>query len=150
MALTDAAISGDPPPTLDTAARRRAFVLPADGTAVGEARHLVLEQLRDWDITSDGCDTAVLVVSELFTNSVIHTNSEAITCNVGATDDQLLIQVADDGSGQTEPTPRQAHPHAEEGRGLMLVKALSERWGVAVAGQREIRVVWATLRLNQS
>jgi serine/threonine-protein kinase RsbW len=151
VALTDAAISGDPPPALDDTARRTVFVLPADGQAVGEARHLVLKQLRTWGMSPDECDTAALIMSELFTNAVIHTNSETIRCNLGVTRDQmLLIQVTDDGSGVSVPRPQRADPKAEGGRGLMLVKALSANWGVGVMEDVDAQVVWATVRPVQA
>ncbi|WP_405537563.1 ATP-binding protein [Streptomyces sp. NBC_00075] len=138
MALSDATTTGAPPPVLEGTAHRVVFDLPADGQAVGEARHLTLAHLRSWGIGSDGCDTAVLVVSELFTNAVIHTSSKTVTCSLGATSDQLLIQVLDDGSGHSAPNFQKAGLRDEGGRGLILVKSMTERWGVG-------RVVWATL-----
>jgi serine/threonine-protein kinase RsbW len=152
MALSDATTAtGDTPrPDLGTAARRAAFFLPAEGKAVREARHLVLEQLRAWGIGSDVCDTAALVVSELFTNAVVHTSSQAIACNVEATRDQLLIQVTDDGSGPSTPMPQRANPHDEVGRGLLLVNGVSERWGVSPAEDGDARNVWATVRTNRA
>ncbi|MFD4562644.1 ATP-binding protein [Streptomyces sp. NPDC058469] len=150
MALTDAATTGGLPPVLDAAARRTAFVLPAVRAAVGEARHRVQQQLQEWSIASDICDTAVLVVSELFTNGVIHTGSRTITCDLGATPNQLLIQVTDDGTGQSTPSPRRARPQDVEGRGLMLVRAVSQRWGASPTGAGGGQVVWATLPLAQA
>ncbi|MFC4463978.1 ATP-binding protein [Streptomyces xiangluensis] len=152
MALNDATTTtGDtPPPDLGTTTRCAAFTLPADGRAVAEARHLVREQLSNWGTDPDGCDTAALVVSELFTNAVVHTSSQAIACNVEATPDQLLIQVTDDGSGPSTPMPQRANTHDEDGRGLLLVKAVSERWGVGPAEDGDARNVWATVRTNRA
>ncbi|MEV0220720.1 ATP-binding protein [Streptomyces sp. NPDC050704] len=119
--------------------------MPADGRSVGEARHRVTEQLSTWGIDPDGCDVAALVVSELFTNAVVHTISRVITCKLVATSDQLVIQVTDDGNGHSAPSPRRAGLDDEEGRGLMLVKTVSECWGVGPAEGGDGRGVWAAL-----
>ncbi|MFF1676102.1 ATP-binding protein [Streptomyces sp. NPDC058256] len=141
-----AVIAGDLPPALGSSARHADFVLPADGKSVGEVRHLVQEQLSTWDIGSDGRETAALVVSELFTNALVHTTSSLITCAVEATADQLVIEVTDDGGSNSTPTPRTAGLQDEGGRGLMLVKSLSDLWGVALSGDGRGRLVWAALR----
>ncbi|WP_328869620.1 ATP-binding protein [Streptomyces sp. NBC_00287] len=150
MAPTNATTTGDRPPALDAEARRAVFVLRADGEAVGEARHLVLEQLKGWDVHPEDCDTAALVVSELFTNAVIHTSSQTIACRLGDTPEQLLIQIEDDGTGRSTPTPQRAHPHDEGGRGLMLVKAVSRRWGLGSSENGRGRIVWAVLRAHRA
>lgn len=150
MASTDAAPTGALPPVLDAAAHRISFALRADAVAVGEARHRARQQLQEWGIAPDSVDTAVLVVSELFTNAVVHTSSESITCAVGATPDQLLIKVVDDGTGQSRPSPQRACPQDEDGRGLMLVKGVSQRWGASPTGVGGGQVVWAVLRLARA
>ncbi|MFI8306095.1 ATP-binding protein [Streptomyces sp. NPDC085927] len=148
MALTDATptAGGTPPPDLGGAACRAAYFLPPDRRTVGRARHLVTEQLGLWGVAPDDCDTAVLVVSELLTNAVLHTNSRRVACTLGATPDLVLIQVTDDGSGPSAPRTRRAGSRDEAGRGLLLVRALSEHWGVGVAEYGGGRTVWATLR----
>ncbi|MEU6379268.1 ATP-binding protein [Streptomyces sp. NPDC046909] len=150
MALPDAATTtGDTtPPDLGTAARHAAFLLPAERRSVSEARHRVLQQLRAWGILAEGCDTAALVVSELFANAVIHTSSRTIAFNLGATPEQLLIQVVDDGSGPSTPRSQRADTDAEFGRGLLLVQSMTERWGVGPVEDGAGRIVWATVRLN--
>lgn len=151
MALPDAATTTgeSTPPDLGIAARHAAFLLPAERRSVGEARHRVVEQLGTWGIRGEGCDTAALVVSELFANAVIHTSSRTIAFNLGATPEQLLIQVADDGSGPSTPMPQRADSDAEFGRGLLLIQSMTERWGVGpVEDGAADRIVWATVRLN--
>ncbi|MFE9923737.1 ATP-binding protein [Streptomyces sp. NPDC005774] len=151
MALTDATptAGGTPPPDLGGAACRAAYFLPSDRRTVGRARHLVTEQLGVWGVVPDTCDTAALVVSELLTNAVLHTSSRRVACTLGATPDLVLIQVTDDGSGPSVPRTRRADARDEVGRGLLLVKAVSERWGVEVAEYGDGRTVWATLRTTR-
>jgi anti-sigma regulatory factor (Ser/Thr protein kinase) len=73
--------------------------------------------------------TAVLLVSELVTNSVVHaqpTNGviELVAC---ITPDLVRVEVSDDGEGfDPQPLP---HDDAESGRGLELVQELADRWG---------------------
>ncbi|MET7486606.1 ATP-binding protein [Streptomyces sp. NPDC005538] len=149
MALTDAATFGDPAPVLEDGERHTVFALSAGGEAVREARHLVLEHLETWGTAPEERDTAALVISELFTNAVVHTASDVITCSLGASRDWLLITVADDGSGQSTPRPQSVGLHDEGGRGLMIVKAVAKRWGVSRTGNGDGRVVWALLHSTQ-
>ncbi|MEU1691092.1 ATP-binding protein [Streptomyces hirsutus] len=152
MVLADATptAGGTPPPDLGGAACRAAYFLPADRRSVGRARHLVTEQLGVWGVVPDDCATAALVVSELLTNAVLHTRSRRIACTLGATPDLVLIQVTDDGSGPSAPRTRRAGPRDEVGRGLLLVKAVSEHWGVGGAEYGDGRTVWAMLRTARS
>jgi serine/threonine-protein kinase RsbW len=150
VALTDPATDASTPPRLGGRALRAAFALPADVTAVAAARQRVREQLGAWGVERDSGDTAVLMVSELFTNALVHTASEVVTCGLTWNPGQLLIEVADEGGAQSAPRPRKAHSDEEGGRGLMLVKLLAEQWGVGPAPYGPGRVVWAVLRAGRA
>ncbi|MFF7982863.1 ATP-binding protein [Streptomyces sp. NPDC007901] len=146
MALPDVTTSGGPPPELTSSARRVDFVLPAAAASVAEARRRVRRHLGTWHLDSDSRDTAVLVVSELFTNAVLHSNGQAVTCVLAVAEGQLFIQVEDGNTEQTTPKPRHVPVHDEGGRGLMLVEAVSRRWGVSRSEDRGGGwIVWATL-----
>ncbi|MFD8716890.1 ATP-binding protein [Streptomyces sp. NPDC059629] len=146
MALPDVSISGGPPPELASSARRVDFALPAAGASVAEARRRVRHHLLTWHLDEDSRDTAVLVVSELFTNAVLHSNGQAVTCVLAVAEGQLFVQVEDDSTGPPIPNPRHAPAHDEGGRGLMLVDAVSRRWGVSRSEDRGGGwIVWATL-----
>jgi anti-sigma regulatory factor (Ser/Thr protein kinase) len=92
-------------------------------------------------------DVAVLLVSELFTNSVRHSRSGApqatatVTVTVGG--GVVRVEVADR-SGPGAPRLRLADGDAEGGRGLRLVAALATRWGWWRCGVRT--VTWFELR----
>jgi anti-sigma regulatory factor (Ser/Thr protein kinase) len=77
-------------------------------------------------------DEAVLLVSELFTNSLRHSGSglpgETVTVTVTARVGAVRVEVADR-SGPGVPQLRPADADAEGGRGLGLVAILAERWG---------------------
>lgn len=81
-------------------------------------------------------DTAVLLTSELVTNSVLHSESGCpggtVTITLISIADGVRVEVIDDGS-VNEPTVRlsgaESSEVAESGRGLQLVEFLSANWG---------------------
>ncbi len=76
-------------------------------------------------------DEAVLLVSELTTNAVIHTASGdggAFDVAVRRYPSAVRIEVHDAGSRRV-PVPRPEDFMAEEGRGLDLVNLVADRWG---------------------
>jgi len=79
-----------------------------------------------------GGDDAVLLVGELFANSIRHSGSGApgqtVTVTVAARDSVVRVEVADR-SGPGVPQLRPADGEAEGGRGLQLVQRLSAGWG---------------------
>ncbi|WP_344021806.1 ATP-binding protein [Streptomyces luteireticuli] len=123
-----------------------AFHFPALNASVAEARRRVLARLREWGVDETACDDAQLVVSELFTNAVRHTDSDKVSCQVRVSPALLRIEVADHGCASTEPRARCSGADEESGRGLLLVGALSQAWGVRPDdGGGRGRVVWADL-----
>jgi anti-sigma regulatory factor (Ser/Thr protein kinase) len=92
-------------------------------------------------------DVAVLLVSEIFGNSVRHSGSGApgatVTVAVIAGDGVVRVEVTDRAGSET-PELRPAGLDAEGGRGLQLVAGLAARWGWR---RRGVRVVtWFELR----
>jgi anti-sigma regulatory factor (Ser/Thr protein kinase) len=77
--------------------------------------------------------TACLLGSELVTNSVQHSDSRlpggTITVTVTAEPDEVLVEVTDRGGSRLPVLRDGANPCAENGRGLLLVAALSASWG---------------------
>lgn len=119
------------------------FALQADGHAVADARRRVRRQLRRWAFPEDFCDTAQLLVSELFTNAVLHTDSSQVGCVLRAGGSRLRVEVRDDGGGDALPSPQHVGPEDEHGRGLLLVDTFAEEWGVDRVGAG--CVVWFEL-----
>lgn len=126
---------------------RDLFRLPAQGSSVKEARHRIGERLRQWGVGESVDDDAALVISELFTNALVHTESSEITCRVQTTAHTVYLAITDQGLGPTGPQVRE--PDAESGRGLILVNALAEVWGVTNEHGTG-RTVWAILPWHQS
>ena len=85
-------------------------------------------------------DDAHLVVSELVTNALLHGGGRAVV-RVLPAGDGVRAEVAD--GTRLPPVIGPQSDRAMTGRGLRLVRALADRWGVDVRGQG--KVVWAEL-----
>lgn len=96
-------------------------------------------------------DDAALIVSELATNAVRHSNSRDGTfeLRLRARDGRLLIEVIDEGAATAatpagEPDESLGEPRLREsGRGLLIVESLADRWGQDRDGARAMW--WAEL-----
>ncbi|MEU9064261.1 ATP-binding protein [Streptomyces sp. NPDC048430] len=103
------------------------------------ARQFVREALLDWACEVD-LDDVLLCVSELATNALVHGVPPGRGFRVQLTWGSVLrIEVHDSGGGVVQGS---AHPVplAEYGRGLALVGALADAWGV---GERDPgKTVW--------
>lgn len=134
MPVTIARLKGDP---------RYCQNLPCTSESAEPARGLVRTALTVWALESL-VDDAVLVVSELVGNAARHTRSHLIRVSVTRrAEDTVLVAVLD--MDKAEVVRRDPGMDDANGRGLVLVEALTERWGVAVLpwGKR----VWAQLKV---
>jgi anti-sigma regulatory factor (Ser/Thr protein kinase) len=147
-AFADPAPQGPPPPA--TAAGDR-LALPVHTSSVSRARGWVGGRIRDWGLPEQVSDTARLLVSELVTNAILHAGgTRVVVClrpAVPARSDgaRVRMEVVDEGTGPGRPAPRLAAAHEENGRGLMLLDALADRWGVerSAPGSPAGCTVWA-------
>jgi anti-sigma regulatory factor (Ser/Thr protein kinase) len=101
-------------------------------TEVGRARRWAGDALDHADVTTqDQTDRAVLIVSELVTNVIRHTDSDAQVRVRTIGDGGLWIEVSDRGQGTpTLPVAGPPESSATGGRGLFLVAASATEWGV--------------------
>lgn len=116
------------------------FDLPLHTGSPGAARRAVAELLAAWGFDDpDWTQDTVLVVSELVSNALLH-GGGCVGIDVQAHDGVVVIGIAD--GSAVIPRPRAGD--ATGGRGLLLVEALTQQWGVENhhGGKR----VWARLR----
>ena len=96
--------------------------------------------LEDWQVPTLVIDDALLVISELVTNAVRHAGTAStLELELGQTGAQLRVALAD--GSTTAPRPRRAGRGAEDGRGMAILAALSDRWGIE-PGPTGKRVWW--------
>lgn len=111
--------------------------------AVRHARRFTRRTLRAWGVTEE-TDAALLVVSELVTNALVHTEGQ-VRLDLTLVSHRLRIAVAD-GSPRTPVKPPSIGWEATGGRGIYLVEALSAAWGtLPVGGGKQ---VWCELPLR--
>jgi anti-sigma regulatory factor (Ser/Thr protein kinase) len=122
--------------------------LAATTAAAGQARSALRAWLQSHEATADGIDVALIVVSELVTNSVRHAAAADAELHLSARvlDDALRVQVRDGGTRGTV-APRTPQPSGDRigGFGLQLVAAVALAWGVE--RDHEGTHVWAQLPL---
>lgn len=101
--------------------------LPRAATAPRQARSAVADHLSD--VVPAGClDRVLLAVSELVTNAVLHGRGP-IELRVTRRRDRVLGEVVDQGAG-FEHQARTLGLETVGGRGLAIVAAVSDRWGI--------------------
>ena len=122
---TSAALAGECPAVVEK-------LWPSVACSVGGARGFVAAHLDAWGL-SQLADSAVLVVSELVTNAVVHAQSPyetLIATRLERLECGVRIEVHD--RSGSKPERRDASADDESGRGLALVDALTGgHWGVS-------------------
>ncbi|MFE2101490.1 SpoIIE family protein phosphatase [Streptomyces sp. NPDC059468] len=109
--------------------------------AVRHARRFTRRTLRTWGVAADTMDTALLVVSELVTNALVHTDGQ-VRLDLSLVNHRLRLAVAD-ASPRSPLKNTNVGWEATGGRGILLVEAVSEAWGtVPVSGGKQ---VWADI-----
>lgn len=119
--------------------------VPPDAAAVSRARRFLRRTLEDWGIDDDTSDTAVLCLSELVTNAVIHTHA-GCSVSVRLEGGVLTTVVRDSGADGSATDEARDDPLRVHGRGLQLVEALVARWGSELDASGT--TVWFVLELD--
>jgi anti-sigma regulatory factor (Ser/Thr protein kinase) len=117
-----------------------------DDSSVPQARTFVHRTLSEWHIR-DRADDVLLCVSELATNAIRHGTSAGgrYLVKVSADDEHLRVEVHD----LSRRRPRVQNPGESDanGRGLLLVNALADEWGVEPCVPRG-KVVWTEFKIE--
>ncbi|MFF9628529.1 ATP-binding protein [Streptomyces fradiae] len=124
------------------------MAVPHGPAGVGEARQRMREQLRRSGVGESVVDDAVLILSELLSNSCRHGRPlDAAEVGEGAVRaawridgrGALTVEVTD-GGGPTRPVPSKPSVTARGGRGLTIIDALAQEWGVRDGSSGEVTV----------
>ncbi|TGA93714.1 ATP-binding protein [Streptomyces palmae] len=118
---------------------------------MGQARRRMRGDLRRTGIPETVIDDAVLILSELLSNacrygrplSTDEYDKGAVRAAWRVDDRARLTVEVTDGGGPTRPIPATPSVTARGGRGLSIINALAQDWGVR-DGVGEV-TVWATL-----
>jgi signal transduction histidine kinase len=115
--------------------------LPCEPESARRARLLVRTACDTWHLPGLA-DCAELVISELVSNAVAHSGGRVMRVTVSRpAPNRVRLSVVD--RSRTKPAARTASEDEEHGRGLVIVEAVSDRWGTDPLrwGKR----VWAEL-----
>lgn len=114
-------------------------------SSVSAARHALADELAANGIDPPVRDDAVLVLSELVSNSIMHAaplSSGEISVRWSLRQDRLHLEITD-GGGVTRPQAAVAAVSSLGGRGLDIVRTICSAWGVTEEGNAV--TVWAEL-----
>jgi len=107
--------------------RRAAIVVPPMPESVKATRDWARERLEEWGVAEGDQHTIVSGISELITNAILHAGTEShltLDLDTGV----VAVTVADSGN-RGEPLLTGAETMAVRGRGLSLVRAISDSFG---------------------
>jgi anti-sigma regulatory factor (Ser/Thr protein kinase) len=139
--------SSVPRTPLPPGARMAVHDVAPDPAAVGGARRFLRATLQHWGVHEDVADAAVLCLSELVTNAVIHSHGGSLV-QVVLDERVLTTTVRDWGTTSTASVRSVDDPLQVHGRGLQLVDALADRWGYDLDGDGAS--VWFSLDVRST
>ncbi|MEU6393813.1 ATP-binding protein [Streptomyces sp. NPDC046939] len=116
------------------------------------ARRLVAHRLDEWGhpYTAPSNEALALITAELTANAVLHGHIPGRDFHLRLTlaEDALRIEVTDTCAEKHLPATFSAPDSmSESGRGLLLVAALADDWGVTPRRAAPGKTVWAELRV---
>ncbi|MGW3087260.1 ATP-binding protein [Streptomyces sp. NPDC001108] len=141
---------------LPSPARHFGIQLSATPRGARLARRLAAEEIHRWGWPhgSEANRTASLLVAELASNAVRHGRVPGrdfrLRLTLQGRDPELLVEVTDASPDRTPPAPGAVRAPSGDldtsGRGLLLVEALSRRWGTT-GGDPHTKTVWCEVAL---
>ncbi|MFG2309063.1 SpoIIE family protein phosphatase [Streptomyces sp. NPDC048566] len=126
---------GAAPAVRPTVRRTMLTVAQAEPERIADARRQVRELLHDW-ASADQLDSAVLLVSEMLTNVLVHTDADALlVAEVTGEPGKRRLRIAVTDGSDDLPHRRDPGELASSGRGLVLMEMLADAWGVDPRGE---------------
>ena len=117
------------------------LALPADPTSAGAARRSLAAYCRDQNAPAELTQDALLVISELVTNAVLHACTPAIAW---AEYDAGAITVAVVDGSASLPSLLAPSARRESGRGVAIIDELGATWGLIRTSLGKI--IWVNIR----
>ncbi|SDT82717.1 Anti-sigma regulatory factor (Ser/Thr protein kinase) [Streptomyces sp. TLI_053] len=110
-----------------------------------EARREVRSTAARWGVAGEALNDMTSIAGELLANVADHAGSGQphATLSLEPAERRLHIEIADECPRGPAVTARIGDDRAEEGRGLLMVDALADEWGVDRSATG--KVVWADL-----
>jgi anti-sigma regulatory factor (Ser/Thr protein kinase) len=127
----------------ELAAEEEVF-LPARAELVGMARRVVLHALQTLQLHAQ-LEAGELLSGELLANAVRHAGGRTLGLRLSRAPGKLRVEVRD--SSRALPCRIVAEPGNENGYGLVLVEAVSERWGADLLPRG--KGVWFELKVRE-
>ncbi|MDN3295981.1 ATP-binding protein [Streptomyces ficellus] len=119
--------------------------LPSLPESAATARRLTqCVVLRQWALTPQIAEHAILLVSELVGNAVRHTGARVFGLRMVRRRGWIRVEVRDPSRGL--PCLMPVHELDTSGRGLFLVDKLSDRWGVDLLPRG--KTTWFEMRVS--
>jgi anti-sigma regulatory factor (Ser/Thr protein kinase)/GNAT superfamily N-acetyltransferase len=103
------------------------FDVPRDPAAISDARRTLHAILATWPVDEERGEDAVLCLSELVTNALMHTQG-GCSVRVMLDDGVLTLGVRDNGPGKGGSAELPDEVLRVHGRGLQIVGAVASRW----------------------
>ncbi|WP_428950135.1 SpoIIE family protein phosphatase [Streptomyces sp. cg35] len=115
------------------------YVHQADPEGLADARAALREHLAAWGLGAVADDVEV-AAGELLVNALVHTEGGAILTLEVLTGPPRRVRLWVKDRSSTRPRRRSPGETATSGRGLLMVEAITSRWGVEPRG--EGKAVW--------
>lgn len=119
----------------------------ADPSQVRIVRREAAAQVDKWGLP-DLVDPVRLLLTELLTNAIEHTNGTRVDTRLSHNEGILEIEVSDLGDGQARL--KRPDEEQENGRGLMIVDTLALAWGTRPRSGNKGKSTWCTLEAEQA
>lgn len=115
--------------------------IPTDPRTLGDVRNKIRRTLNTWRLDDPAAlaDDIVLAITEVLSNAVLY-GAPPIRLTVRLAGEILSAEVTDHGAGLPAHTP--LDDESEHGRGLTIMAALSDEWGILPDRLSGGKTVW--------
>lgn len=131
-----------PDPGSPRAPRLHQYIHQADPEGLSDARTIVRQALTDWNM-AELADDAELATGELLVNVLLHTEGGAVLTLEVLPEPVRRVRLSVQDRSSAWPRRRTPGETATSGRGLLLLDAVTARWGIEPRG--EGKAVWCEI-----